>query len=145
MTDRQTISISFKFKIEVVSFRLADLNLTSAHSKGQLRVLPFEYASGEVNHTNDTNSQPTVFITFLDIAIQYAYSILNKLAHINENNSRAGIVRVDANLPGTSTVIAQFLLQMHNKNVFDQEKNEGQSDDGVQHLQRCHWMANIKL
>ena len=47
------------------------------------------------------------------------------------------------NLPGTSTVIAQFLLLMHNKKMFDKE-NEGQSD-GAQHMQWCYSMANINL
>ena len=41
----------------------------------------------------------------------------------------AGTVWVEAILPGTSTIIAQFLLQMHNKNMFDIE-DEGQSDAG---------------
>ena len=42
-------------------------------------------------------------------------------------------VQVEANLPGIFPVIVQFLLQMHNKKMFDLE-NEGQSD-GTQHLQ----------
>ena len=50
----------------------------------------------------------------------------------NKSNSTARAVRVEANLPGTSTVNAQFLLQMHNKKVLDLE-NEGQSDE-AQHL-----------
>ena len=36
-------------------------------------------------------------------------------------------MRVEANLPGTSAVAALFLLQAHNKQMFDLE-NEGQSD-----------------
>ena len=42
-------------------------------------------------------------------------------------------VRVKANLPQTSTVIGQFLLQMYNKKMFDLE-NESQSDE-AQHSQ----------
>ena len=44
---------------------------------------------------------------------------------------------------GTSTVIAQFLLQMHNKKMFDLG-NECQSD-GAQHSEWCRSIANIKL
>ena len=45
-----------------------------------------------------------------------------------------GAVQVEANLPGTSTVIPQFLLLMHNKKIFDLV-NESQND-GAQH---SHW------
>ena len=55
----------------------------------------------------------------------------------------AGSMRIEANLPGTSTVIAQFLLQMHNKKMFNLE-SKGQSE-GAQHFQWCHLMANIKI
>ena len=43
---------------------------------------------------------------------------------------------VEANLLETSTVTAQYLLQMHDRKKFDLE-NEGQSD-GAQRLQWCH-------
>ena len=35
-------------------------------------------------------------------------------------------MRVEANIPGTSTIIAQFLLQMHKKMFYIE--NEDQSD-----------------
>ena len=52
------------------------------------------------------------------------YSLANK-----STTTAGGGVRVKANLPGTTTIIAQLLLQMHNKKMFDIE-NEGQSDAG---------------
>ena len=51
---------------------------------------------------------------------------------INSIHGR-GSVSLEANLPGTSTVIAQFLLQMHIMKMFDLE-NEGQND-AAQHSQ----------
>ena len=47
-----------------------------------------------------------------------------------EGNSTAVAVRVEVNLPGTSTVVAQFLLQMHNKKLND--GNEGRRDETQQ-------------
>ena len=54
--------------------------------------------------------------------------------HVNfsKSNSTVGGVRVETNLSGTSTIIAQFFLQMHNKKMFDIE-NEGQISDAAQH------------
>ena len=63
--------------------------------------------------------------------------------NLNTNNSTAGAVLVEANLSGTSTVVAQFLLQMHNKKIVD-FKNEGQSAE-AQHPQWSHSMADIKV
>ena len=51
-------------------------------------------------------------------------------------------MRVDANLPGISTVTGQFLLQMHKNDMFELE-NEGQSY-GSQQPQRRHSRANTK-
>ena len=53
----------------------------------------------------------------------------------------AEAVRVEATLPGTSPVIAQFSLQMHKKKMFDLE-NECESD-ATQHPQCCSLMANV--
>ena len=41
-------------------------------------------------------------------------------------------MQVETNLAGTSTVIAQFSLQMHDKKKFDLEKED--QSDGAQHL-----------
>ena len=60
----------------------------------------------------------------------------------NKKNSTAGAVRVDANLPGQSTVITQFVLEMHSKKMFYLE-HEGQSD-WSQHPKLRHLMANKK-
>ena len=53
-----------------------------------------------------------------------------------------GRARTEANLQWTSTVMAQYLLQMHNKKKFYLE-NEGQSE-WAQHPQWCHTTAIIK-
>ena len=42
-------------------------------------------------------------------------------------------MRVETILPGTSSALAQFLLQMHNNQILELE-NKGQCD-GAQHLQ----------
>ena len=55
----------------------------------------------------------------------------------------AGGVRVETNLPGTSTACAFCLKPMHKKKISDIE-NEGQGH-GVQHSQWFHSMANINL
>ena len=44
-------------------------------------------------------------------------------------------------MPGISTAAAQFVMQMHNMEMFDLEK----VSDGSQHQQWCHSMANIKI
>ena len=59
------------------------------------------------------------------------------------HNATAGAVRVETNLPETSTVIAQSLSLKHNQKMFDME-NEGKSD-GAQHAQWRHSIANINL
>ena len=41
-------------------------------------------------------------------------------------------MRVEENLPGTTTIISQFLLQMHNKKILGIE-NEGQIIDAAQY------------
>ena len=41
----------------------------------------------------------------------------------------AGAVGMEASLPGTSAIVAQLLLSMHNKKMFDIE-SEAQSDAG---------------
>ena len=50
---------------------------------------------------------------------------------------------VEENLPGTATVIAQFLLQIHDK-IFDLE-NEGQSDGTHIHNDAIQWHTNQNL
>ena len=62
---------------------------------------------------------------------------------MNKSNSTAGSVRVEADLLGTSTIIARFLLQMHYKKM-SYLKNEGKNVE-AQHLQLRHSMANIKI
>ena len=47
-------------------------------------------------------------------------------AKVNKSNSTAGAVRIEENLPETSTTIAQFVLQKHKKKMSDFDKNEGQ-------------------
>ena len=37
------------------------------------------------------------------------------------NEYKTGVVRLEAQLPDTSTVIARFLLQMHNKSMLYRE------------------------
>ena len=44
---------------------------------------------------------------------------------VSKSNFRAEAVQDKANLPGTSTTIVQFVLQVHNKTIFDLG-NEGQ-------------------
>ena len=61
----------------------------------------------------------------------------------NKSNYMAGVVRVEANLPGHPSVRGQFLLEMLNKKLIDLE-NEYQRD-GAQHQQLCHSIANIKI
>ena len=56
---------------------------------------------------------------------------------------RGGAVQVEANLPRTSIVIAQFSLLKYSKKIFDLE-NEGQSDV-AQHPQWCFSMADVNL
>ena len=65
------------------------------------------------------------------------------VSNSDKSNSTVETVRVEANLRETSTVIAQFLLQMHNKKMFD-IKNAGESDE-AQHPPWCNSMANIKM
>ena len=50
----------------------------------------------------------------------------------NESNSTAEAVRVEANLSGTSTIIAKLLLKMHKNKMFDIE-NDCQISDAAQH------------
>ena len=48
-------------------------------------------------------------------------------AENKQEQLHGGTVRVEANLPGTSAVIAKFLMQMRNKKMFDLE-NESHYD-----------------
>ena len=59
------------------------------------------------------------------------------------SNFTAGTVKVEANMSETATVIAQFVLQMYNKKLFDLE-NEWQSDR-AQHPELCHSITNIEI
>ena len=61
---------------------------------------------------------------------------------INKSSSTAGRARRGKSV-GTSTVTAQFLLQMHKKKMFYRE-NEGQSES-IQHSQLCLSMTYFKI
>ena len=50
--------------------------------------------------------------------------------------------RIEANLPGTSSVTAKLLLQMPKKKIFDLD-NEDQSGAHHDGAQWCHSMGNI--
>ena len=49
---------------------------------------------------------------------------------VNKRNSTVRAMQINANLLGTFTVIAQFLMLTHNKKMFDLE-NEGQNDGAL--------------
>ena len=73
----------------------------------------------------------TILITVesTDVLPPYKYGLSIYLSNdeMTKSNSLAWVVRVEVNLPDTSTVIARYLVQMHNNKMFDL-KNEGQSD-----------------
>ena len=55
--------------------------------------------------------------------ITEAQSVQAHIKKPKKSNATAGFVQVEANLPGTSTAIAQFLLQMHFKKMFALESD----------------------
>ena len=67
-----------------------------------------------------------------------------QITKLTEATTRlCGGVQAKANLPETYNVVAQFLLEMHNNEMFNLE-NECQRDV-AQHTQWRHSMANIKI
>ena len=75
--------------------------------------------------------------------IKKTVQLASNKKNVNKSSWITEVVRVEVNLSATSTVIAQFLLQKHNRKMFDLE-NEGKSN-GTQHRQWCPSMAIIKI